>query len=67
MKAIINGKIVLPDRIVEGGALLFDGHIHGAVDARDVPADAERIDACGGYVLPGLIDMHIHGYLGHDA
>ncbi len=67
MKAIINGKIVLPDRIVEGGALLFDGHIHGAVDARDVPAEAERIDAGGGYVLPGLIDMHIHGYLGHDA
>ena len=67
MKAIVNGKIVLPDRIAEGEALVFDERIRGIVDAGDVPADAERIDACGGYVLPGLIDMHIHGYLGQDA
>lgn len=32
-----------------------------------MPADAEVIDAGGAYVAPGLIDIHIHGYLGHDV
>ena len=67
MQAIVNGKIVLPDRLVEGSALLFAQKIEGVVALSEVPADAERIDAAGGYVIPGLIDMHIHGYLGEDA
>ena len=29
MKAIVNGKIILPDSIVEGRALLFDEKIIG--------------------------------------
>ena len=29
MKAIVNGKIILPDSIVEGRALLFDEKIAG--------------------------------------
>ncbi|MBQ2754899.1 MAG: N-acetylglucosamine-6-phosphate deacetylase, partial [Clostridia bacterium] len=32
-----------------------------------VPSDAEIIDAKGGYVSPGLIDLHIHGYMGKDV
>ena len=67
MKAIINGKIILKDRIVENNALIFSDVIEGIVPAENVPADAEIIDAKGGYVSPGLIDMHIHGYLGKDV
>ena len=67
MQAIINGKIVLPDRLAEGCALLFDDKIQGVVPAAQVPAGAKVIDAAGGLVIPGLIDMHIHGYLGEDA
>ena len=67
MKAIINGKIILKDRIVENCALLYSSVIEGIVPTDSVPADAEVIDACGGYVSPGLIDMHIHGYLGRDV
>ena len=66
MKAIINGKIVLENGIVEGKALLFDEKIGGIVDL-DKIGSAEVIDAKGKYVLPGLVDMHIHGYLGEDA
>ena len=67
MKAIINGKIILKDRILEGSALLYSDVIEGIVPLGSVPTDAEVIDADGGYVAPGLIDMHIHGYLGKDV
>ena len=65
---IINGKIVLPDSIVCGKSLAFDrdsGKICGVVD--EVPADAQTVDAKGNYVAPGLVDIHIHGYLGEDT
>ena len=65
---IVGGKIVLPDAVVEGKALAFDtetGKIVGVFDA--VPAGVEVIDACGGLVAPGLVDIHIHGYLGEDT
>ena len=67
MQAIQNGKIVLPDRVVEGCALLFDEKILDVVPTAQIPADVQVIDAAGGLVIPGLIDMHIHGYLGEDA
>ena len=67
MKAIINGRIILKDRIVDSCALLFSDVIEGIVPLGSVPEDAEIIDADGGYVSPGLIDMHIHGYLGKDV
>ena len=65
---IIGGKIVLPEAVVEGKALAFSqetGKIEGIVDT--VPAGADTIDACGNYVAPGLVDIHIHGYLGEDT
>ena len=65
MKAIGNGKIILPDSIVEGRALLFDEKIAGLSET--VPEGAEIIDAKGRYVAPGLVDIHIHGYLGEDT
>ena len=65
---ITGGKIVLPESVITDKALAFDkesGKIIGVVDA--VPAGAECIDAAGGYVAPGLVDLHIHGYLGEDV
>lgn len=67
MKAIINGKIILKDRIVENSALLFSDVVEGIVSDENIPSGVEVIDANGGYVSPGLIDLHIHGYLGKDV
>lgn len=67
MQAIRNGRIVLPDGVAENAVLLFDEKIRGIVPESELPAGAEVIDAEGKYVIPGLIDMHIHGYLGEDA
>lgn len=67
MKAIINGKIILKDRILENHALIYSNVIEKIVSMENVPNDVEIIDAKGGYVSPGLIDIHIHGYLGKDV
>ena len=67
MNAIINGKIILKDRILEGYALLYSDVIEGIVPQEHLPIDTSIIDAAGGFVSPGLIDIHIHGYLGKDV
>ncbi len=67
MKAIVNGKIILKDRIVEDAVLLYSDVIEGIVSKDSVPADAEIIDAKCGYISPRFIDLHIHGYLGKDV
>ena len=67
MKYIVNGKIILPDGILENAVLSFDHKIVGITDNESIPADAEIIDAKGGFVAPGLVDIHIHGYLGEDT
>lgn len=65
MIAIKNGKIILEDKIIENKILLLTDKIEGIVDT--LPEDCEVIDAEGGYITPGFIDLHIHGYLGKDV
>lgn len=67
MKAIVNGTVILKDRLLQGYAVLYSDMIEGIVPQTQVPQSAEIIDAKGGYVAPGLIDLHIHGYLGKDV
>ena len=67
MIAIKNGKVILENEVVLGKAVLFTDKIEGIVDECDIPADAEVVDAEGGYVSPGFIELHIHGYLSKDV
>ncbi len=68
MKCIINGKFIMPDRVVEGYAVVFDSEIKNIAPLTDIDLSGyEVVDADGKYVSPGLVDMHIHGYLGADV
>ena len=67
MKCIKGAKIILKDAVVADKALLFNERIIGVIDPREIPADVEVIEAEGCFVAPGLVDVHIHGYLGEDA
>ena len=67
MRYIVNGSIILKDKILENSAIGFDGKICEIIDVNEVPEGAEIIDAKGGFVAPGLVDVHIHGYLGEDT
>ncbi len=68
MKCIINGKLILPDRIVENRAILFRDHIEAIPETRNIPSSGLEIyDARGKYVAPGLVDVHCHGCVGEDT
>lgn len=68
MKCIINGRIVLPDCVLTDYAIVFDSKIQAiALQSELKLEEYEVIDARGNFVAPGLVDIHIHGYLGEDA
>ncbi len=64
--ALVDGRIVLPDQVVTGKAVVVDGTtIAGIVDLADLDDTLERVGVEGRIITPGLIDIHIHGALGH--
>lgn len=68
MKCIINGKVIMKYAVVENSAIIFDEKIREITDIKNIDlSQYEVIDAKGNYVSPGLVDMHIHGYLGADV
>ena len=58
MIAIKNGRIVLPDRILDGKTLVLDGdRIHSI--GEEIPPEAGKvIDAHGRFITPGFFDVH---------
>lgn len=70
VKAIINGTVYTPDEIFAPGIVLIEETTITAVGpagTTPVPLKAELIEADGMAIVPGLIDVHIHGLMGYDA
>lgn len=75
MKAIINGKIITPNKILKNKVVTFDDTIKSIIDENEFKeqinstqiSNIEIIDAKGNYVSPGFIDIHIHGSGGYDT
>ena len=60
------GRLILPEGVREGLALVVEGgRIAAVVPEADAP-EGIVVDAGGRYVSPGFIDMHVHGGWGHD-
>ena len=65
--AIVNGTVVLPDRLIEDGMVCCDGFVITYVGNRQaVPDDVRIVDANRGFISPGFIDLHVHGGAGAD-
>lgn len=62
-----NAIIVGENRIKKENALLVEnGKITGFFNDLDSSVADETVDCCGGYILPGFIDIHVHGGGGAD-
>ncbi len=68
MKCIVNGTVLLENGAFDNLAVVFGEKIEKICDAKRLDlSEYEVIDANGKFVSPGLLDMHIHGYLGFDV
>lgn len=66
-KQIINGRILTPQGWLEGGSVIVeDGKIAEVSNNNFAIEGAEIIDAKGCDIVPGGIEMHVHGGGGRD-
>ncbi|WP_422660108.1 N-acetylglucosamine-6-phosphate deacetylase [Paenibacillus sp. EC2-1] len=69
---LLYGKVLTPEGLQENGVLAMQGeHIVYAGEATALPADldvlnAQSIRETEGYIIPGFIDIHVHGGNGED-
>ena len=63
-----NGTVVLPERMLPGGAVDVSGGritaVHAVAPA--APRNVEIVDLQGGYLAAGFFDLHVHGGSGAD-
>lgn len=64
---IYNARIITPDEVRRGVAVVRDGRVAGIHDRADIPEGAQGIDARGMYLAPGYVDIHVHGGGGRSA
>ena len=73
---ISNARIVLPDTILTQAELWMQGKSIIGVYSHDLGSAAHReysskpaasIDFAGDFLIPGLIDLHVHGCGGADT
>jgi len=68
---VVNARVLTPAGTIEQGYVrVKDGKISaiGAVAELDggSSSDLERIDAQGAWLIPGFVDVHVHGGANHD-
>ncbi|MBC7220945.1 N-acetylglucosamine-6-phosphate deacetylase [Candidatus Bipolaricaulota bacterium] len=62
---IRNARLVTPTGVREGDCLIQDGRIAALGEVKS-PGPAPKLDADGGYLAPGFLDLHVHGGAGAD-
>jgi N-acetylglucosamine-6-phosphate deacetylase len=63
-------RILTPDEEISDGVIVVEGSRIAAIGHRDelrLPTDAVDYVATGMTVVPGFVDVHIHGAGGHDV
>ncbi len=66
MTLLAGADIVLGDRILTSGTLVIDGGRIVAVEPGS-SKDASRVDLRNHVIVPGFVDVHVHGVDGTDA
>jgi len=67
MQTAFRGRVVLPSTVLDPGVVVCrDGRIVSVRRGTSAPARATVIDAQGGWIVPGFVDIHVHGGAGAD-
>jgi N-acetylglucosamine-6-phosphate deacetylase len=62
-----HGTVVLPDGLLADGQVVCeDGVITSVRRGAAIPPGARVVDAGGGFITPGFVDLHVHGGAGAD-
>ena len=64
---ILGGQVLTPDETLDGYAVLIEEQAIVGLMSERMPAAELTIDATGLRVVPGLIDLHVHGAVGSDV
>lgn len=67
IQVFFNGMVYTPSQVIPDGVVVIQDNQVRALGARAQgahPADAQLIDARGGIIAPGLVDIHTYGCLG---
>lgn len=66
---LTGADVVFPDRVAAGHTLVIeDGRVAAVTSGLRPVGDGERrIDLTGCVILPGFVDVHVHGVLGRDV
>src|SRR5688572_24702561 len=68
MIVLAGGDLVLPDRLNPTASVIVDDGLIAAIEpGRAAPAGATVVDTTSCYVVPGFIDVHVHGVQGYDT
>ena len=69
MTILSGGRIVLPDRILPGGSLVIDDGRIAAIEDGAISTDdrGDVVSLAGFTLVPGFIDVHVHGVEGIDV
>jgi N-acetylglucosamine-6-phosphate deacetylase len=69
MILLSGADLVLPDRVVDGSTLVLDGDRIVDIVTGDRQSDSRALHFpfAGHYIVPGFIDVHVHGVEGSDA
>ena len=69
MITLSGADLVLPDRVVRRGSIVIDQGRIAAIEARAIDAGAGRtvIDLANHTIVPGFVDVHVHGLEGIDV
>lgn len=61
-----NANVLCGDFIFRRASVRLNGSVIAAIESSPAPRDEPIFDCAGGYLIPGLVDLHTHGCVGRD-
>ena len=68
MIVLAGADVVLPDRVLSGASIVIDNGVIESIEPHPRPVPhGQHVDLSGHILIPGFIDLHVHGIEGIDV